>query len=110
MSAGVCRRFPCDQAYKRGAHVPDKDGDVLHSVGWGGDMDMGRDDLRYMWQVRTIAWGDDGDWYVQVIIGDESFQFWKVDDARRMIDGLVSATLCAAQARVDEADRREVEA
>ena len=102
MSAVKCTRFPCDQAYKRGTHTPDKDDDVLHSVGWGGDMDMDRDDLKYKWQVRTIAWGDDGAWHVQVVIGDESFQFWEVKDAQRLIDGLLSATLCAAEAAVQE--------
>lgn len=98
-----CFRFPCDKAYSRGAHVHrDGDGDVLHSVGWGGDMDVDRDDLKYKWQVRTIAWGDDGPWHVQVVVGEESFQFWKLDDARRMIDGLLSAVVCAAEATVDE--------
>lgn len=101
----TCTRFPCDSAYRRREHTPDENGTVVHFTSSGGCSSDG-------WISGMVAY-DDEPWRPWLRIGDEQTDFagfeGPFDQARRMADGIVTATVSALQANLKDA-RQEVDA
>ncbi len=108
-----CYRFPCDTAYHRGTHTPNHEGRVLHQVTWAKEARRVADDTRprftTAWATRAIAW-DDEPWAAHIDVEAGRRTFTSTDDARRFLEGLQLALVCALEANAKEANSRASDA
>ncbi|MFC7361202.1 hypothetical protein [Nocardioides astragali] len=98
-------RFPCDQAYKRGTHTPNEDGEVAHATSvrhrhWeSDDSDV---ELETKWRVSVVARGE-GPWQLALRLSDVVMWVDRIDEIEDLAEGLSRGALWTLKARLQDA-------
>lgn len=101
-----CTRFPCDQAYRRGTHLPNEDGEVVHTTSvahryW--DLDDTDGQFETKWRV-SVAARDDGPWQLRLRIGTLVLWINDTEEIEGLTEGVTRGAMWTMKARLQSAE------